>query len=367
MRFRLALPALLLIVAGLVALAPFPRAETGPVLGYDPQVFIVDHDGTGLRQLTHGSGYRFAPTWSPDGRQLAYGDKAITVVTLATGKERALARSRRFGGSGWVSWSPVRDEILFRHGAGTDDRPRTGIAVIGADGRRVRRVASWPSLRSPLGGPQWSPDGERIAYLREGRRISTGGPLGVETGGTFDVAVVSRTGQRGGRVRLRGDERQPVWSPNGRWLLFGRETGSPRAVTARFGLWKMSPRGRRLHRVGPRIVNAGDPFWSHDGTRVSFTGHSDTGARDQALFVLDANPSGTPRLIAEHVGSSAWSPVDDLIAFTDFDGNVRVTAPDGSAHRTLATFPPDTEFFYLSWSRDGRRLTFTAEKQRPSD
>ena len=128
----------------------------------------------------------------------------------------------------------------------------------------------------------------------------------------------------------------------------------------------MSPSGRRLQRVGPQIVN-GDPTWSHDGTRVAFTGHSDTGARDQALFVMDATPAGVPRLIAEHVSGSSWSPAGDLIAFTDFDGHVRMTAPDGTGQRTLATFAPDTEFRYLSWSPDGKRLAFTAEKQRPSD
>jgi Tol biopolymer transport system component len=107
--------------------------------------------------------------------------------------------------------------------------------------------------------------------------------------------------------------------------------------------------------------------WSPAGTHVAFTGHSDTGARDQVLFVLEAGPQGGPRLIAEHVGNSAWSPTADLIAFTNFSGEVRVTAPDGSGQRTLAAFVPDTEFRYPSWSPDGKRLAFIAEKRRPSD
>ena len=358
MRVRLLLPALLLVVVAGVVLASLLQAQSGPALGYQPQVFVVGSDGAGLQQVTNGKGYRFTPTWSRDGRRLAYGDDAVVVVRLGSGKRQALARSRRFGGSS-ISWSPTRDEILVRHGAGTDDHPRMGLTTIRASGRRVRRLGSWASQSSPLGGPQWSPDGDHIAYLREGRPVSTGGPAGVTGGGNFDVAVISRTGSGDGRVRLRGDERQPLWSPNGRWLLFGRETPE-------FGLWKMSPHGRRLQRVGPQIVN-GEPSWSHDGTRVAFTGHSDTGARDQALFVMEATPRGVPRLIAEHVGGSVWSPVADLIAFTGFDGHVRVTAPDGSAQRTLATFPADTEFGYLSWSKNGRRLAFTAEKQRPSD
>jgi Tol biopolymer transport system component len=191
--------------------------------------------------------------------------------------------------------------------------------------------------------------------------------LGIVSGGNYDVHVISRTGKGNGRVRLRGDERQPLWSPDGKWLLFGRRTGRETPMNSKFGLWKVSPRGRHLQRVGPQIVNADAPSWSHDGKRVAFAGHSDTGARDQALFVTDATAAGVPRLIVEHVAAAVWSPVENLIAFTDFDGHVRVTAPDGSAQRTLATFVPDTQFLYLSWSPDGKQLAFTAEKQRPSD
>jgi Tol biopolymer transport system component len=70
----------------------------------------------------------------------------------------------------------------------------------------------------------------------------------------------------------------------------------------------------------------------------------------------------------KRIAGMQWSPVENTIAFTDFDGHVRVTAPDASGQRTLATFAPDTEFRHLSWSRDGRRLAFSAEKRaRPTD
>jgi Tol biopolymer transport system component len=126
----------------------------------------------------------------------------------------------------------------------------------------------------------------------------------------------------------------------------------------------MSRSGEGLQRVGKRIVNA-DPTWSRDGARIAFSGHYETGARDQALWVMDAASGALPRLVAEHVGQSTWSPVDDLIAFTDFEGHLRLTAPDGTGQQTLATFAPDTEFRDLVWSRDGSMLAFTAEKQRP--
>jgi len=348
-----------LALLALSALVPLLRAASGPRLGFDPQVFILDSDGSGLNQVSRGGGWKSHPTWSPKGDRLAFVHQGIRVFAIATGRVRRIPHSRRTG-AGSVAWSPRREELVAVFGTGTEDRPRGHVATLDARSGRLRRLVSWMGGTAGKGDPAWSPDGNNIVYARERARNSGGDPYCIC--GPTNVAVVSRNGNGERIFELHGDEYYPQWSPNGRWLLFGR-----RPQRESFGLWKVTSRGRRLQRVGPPIVYARDPFWSHDGARVSFTGHSDTGARDQALFTLNANSSGVPRLIAEHVGNSAWSPVGDLIAFTDFEGHVRVTAPDGSAQRTLATFPPDTEFRYLSWSRDGRRLAFTAEKQRPSD
>jgi Tol biopolymer transport system component len=83
---------------------------------------------------------------------------------------------------------------------------------------------------------------------------------------------------------------------------------------------------------------------------------------------MDAKPDAVPHLIVDHVAGSAWSPAEqDVIAFADFDGHIGVVAPDGSGRRDIATFAKNTEFRDLAWSPDGKRLAFTAEKQRPSD
>jgi Tol biopolymer transport system component len=362
MKVRLVLPVLLVLLLAAVALvggASLLDAQSGPGLGFAPQVFVVRSDGSGLRQLTKGEGPKSHPTWSPDGRRLAYVDRGIRVLTLSTGKARRLSRSRRTGAAS-AAWSPRRDELVYLFRSGDEEHPRSHLARLGADGRRFKRLASWKAGRAGTGDPVWSPDGKLIAYARERASRKQSGDVYCICGPT-NVAVVSRRATGDRLFELPGDELYPSWSPDGTWILFALDKKQ-----AGFGLWKISPRGRRLQRVGPKIVNA-YPSWSHDGTRVAFTGHSDTGARDQALFVLEATPAGVPRLIAEHVGGSAWSPVENAIAFTDFDGHVRVTTPDASGQRTLATFAPDTEFQHLSWSSDGRWLAFTAAKQRPSD
>jgi TolB protein len=362
MKHRFATLSILSAAAVVAGLAYSAGAQSGLPLGFSSQVFVIASDGSGLRQLTSGTGSRSSPTWSPDGKRLAYaGGRRIRVITLASGEDRALSASRPPGGAGWVQWSPAREELAVQFGTRRDRRTRTAIGVLGADGKRLRRLASWPSLRAIVGGPAWSPDGNRIAYMREGKPISSVGPLGVVGGGHLDVSVISRNGHGNRRFGLRGDDRQPVWSPDGRWILFGR-------VDERLssGLWRITPTGRRLGRVG-RGVQSAAASWSPDGKRIEFTGHVAGPDRQQHLYVLDATREALPRRIAAEVGDSDWSPGGDLIAFTDFNGALRVTAPDGSAQRTLATFAADTEFRDLTWSPDGRFLAFTAEKQRPSD
>ena len=350
---------ILVALGGALAVVAVTGADPGPSLGYQPQVFVVDTGGSGLRQVTTSAGWKIGPAFSRDDKRLTYVDRGIRVFTLASGKTRRLTRTRNLH-PGFASWSPARDELAIVFGSGNEDRPRSHIAIIDPHGGRFRRLASWTGGGLSKGAPVWSPDGTTIVYARERARKSGGDPYCIC--GPTNVAVVSRKGTRRRVFELHGDELFPQWSRDGRWLLFGR-----RQEGEKFGLWKFTARGRRLQRVGPPIVYARDASWSHDGKRVAFAGHYETGARDQALFVLDATPTGVPRLIAEHVGNSAWSPVADLIAFTTHDGQVRVTTPDGRAQRTVATFPTDTEFFYLNWSRDGTRLTFTAQKQRPSD
>jgi Tol biopolymer transport system component len=177
-------------------------------------------------------------------------------------------------------------------------------------------------------------------------------------GGELDIAVVSRSRHRK-RFRLRGDDDQPVWSPNGKWILFRHDTDRSS------GFWKITPNGRRLKRVG-RSPGGHYPSWSPDSKRIAFLGFLDPDHR-QHLYVMKTSASVTPRKITSEVGNGVWSPADDVIAFTDYHGNVRVVSPDGGTQRTLATFAGDTEFHDLSWSRDGRWLAFSAQKSRPSD
>ena len=165
----------LLVPIAVLAVVGLPSADTGQSLGYDSQVFVVDADGASLRQITKGSGSKIHPAFSRDSKRVTYIDRGIRVFTLTTGKTRRLARTRDLH-PGFAAWSPTRDELAIVYGSGNEDRPRSHIATIDAQGGRFKRLASWTGGGLGKGAPVWSPDGSTVVYARERARNSGDDP-----------------------------------------------------------------------------------------------------------------------------------------------------------------------------------------------
>lgn len=168
-------------------------------------LFVVDADGSHLRQLTRGDAPEQSPSWAPDGNSIVY--------VRATGKNGALYRIDAEGGrptkvyaevefaAGLISdpaWSPDGKTIAF-----TSSRNGTPeIWTYGLDGTLIEVTRHFGVH------PSWSPDGRRLVYS------------GLENGRSA-IFVVGRDG-RGERVvaRARVSAESPAWSPDGKWIAF---------------------------------------------------------------------------------------------------------------------------------------------------
>jgi Tol biopolymer transport system component len=124
-------------------------------------VYIAARDGTGVRRVS-GPGYAAVPTWSPDGRQMAFvraePDRPrvwnLWLLTLETGEMRRLT-GFRFGQTWSGSWFPDGRHIAYTH----EDR----LAVLDLDGGPTRQY------RSPIKGrlmrtPAVSPAGHHVIF-----------------------------------------------------------------------------------------------------------------------------------------------------------------------------------------------------------
>jgi Tol biopolymer transport system component len=286
-------------------------------------VFVVNADGSGLRNLTARSPDDAYPDWSPDGRRIVFASRRAGSWDIysmdADGTRVArLTRSRR--NESFPSWSPHGERIAFEV-----ERP-DGFGdshVMRPDGSAVRRVATgaWVTW-SPDGkkmafiedatlfvakadgsgqvaladadplnpGLEWSPDGRRIVFHEPGGGI-LGTRLSIVDVDTADPNVRPLTG--------RGDQNFVVaWLPNG-LIAFQRD----------FEHYVVRPDGSGLQRLH---VPAGGsrPVWSPDAERIAYAADPLAGAGGSRLYVTAADGRRPRRLITARgpIGTLVWQP-----------------------------------------------------------
>ncbi|MBV9250119.1 MAG: Tol-Pal system protein TolB [Acetobacteraceae bacterium] len=213
-----------------------------------PRVYLFDL-GTG-RQTVLGDfdGMTFAPRFSPDGSRVIMavargGGSDLVTVDLATHATKRLTDS----GSIDVSpcYSPDGTQVVFNSDRGGDQQ----LYIMSADGGGARRI-SFGSGRYAT--PVWSPRGDLIAFTRFGGENSN-----------FSIGVMHPDGS-GERLLSEGWEVEgPTFAPNGRVLMFWRETRAQDSRGSGFSSKLVSVDITGFNeRVAATPTDASDPAWS---------------------------------------------------------------------------------------------------------
>jgi uncharacterized protein (DUF885 family)/WD40 repeat protein len=314
--------------------------------------------GKALQTLGGHSDYVHSLAFSPDGRLLASAgfDSAVLVWAVS----RAGAASKGDGGTfvtepqvpaaQAIAVPPLTDSSNGLIAFSSYRAGESQIYTMEADGSNITRL-SRTSLRETR--PVWSPDGQRIAFVR---RMGNS---------NHEILIMDADGSNQIRLTNRPDtvESEPAWSPDGRQIAFiSNERPSPNTVMGRFHIWIAD-----LDGSAPRLLtdiggSNSSPDWAPDGRRLAFDTTRDGNLE---IYTIDLDGSNLVNLSQHpsHDTSPAWSPDGQKIAFvSERDGNQEIYVMDADGSNPVRLTFDDWPDKAPAWSPDGQYLLFYAEE-----
>ncbi|MFO8111396.1 MAG: Tol-Pal system beta propeller repeat protein TolB, partial [Desulfosalsimonadaceae bacterium] len=252
-------------------------------------LYICDFDGENLRRVTDGGHIALSPSWSPDGRSLAYtsyknGKPDIFVRQVASGNEKLLADHE--GLNITPAWVPPDGTRLAATLSFEGDEEIYLLTDSGKVDKRLTR--SWGVDVSPA----FSPDGEKMAFV-SGRA------------GSPQVYVMNLESGRTSRLTFEGRyNTQPAWSPRGDRIAYSSMNGGGSDI------FIVNADGSGIRQLTRDSGKNESPAWSPDGNMIVF---SSTRKGDASIYVMTASGSDQRPLVDMPGNQSlpAWSPVGD--------------------------------------------------------
>ncbi len=356
---------------------------------------LVDIKIGRTQQITHAPGIEIDPAISPDGKMMAYAagpesQMHLYIRQIAGGRTIRLTESFP-GNHRWPQWSPDGTSIAFQSGGAIYVVPALGgipkrlvektpevivrtpswspdgkqiayvqdrnIYVCSVDGDESRKIAEAFEPYSL----NWSPDGSKIAYVSGNPGFIFGRPI---IGNIAPSSIWMVSTIKGVPIQMTNNiylNVSPVWTPDGRNLLFVSNQGGSRDVY-------QQPLNTSYEPYGPPVrlttgLNAHTISLSADGKKLAYSVFTYTAniwsiriPKGEAISISEAQPVTEGNQAIEGIGVSPdgkW-----LVFDSNRSGNQDIyKMPVGGGElEKLTTHPSDD--FLPSWSPDGKEIVF---------
>lgn len=343
-------------------------------------LWILSFDGADHRALTTSNYADSSPRWSPDGTRIAYvsnrdGKPQIYVRWMDSGQTAKLTNLDNAPAE--ISWSPDGKLIAFTslveseppkiatlpkppEGAKWADPPRlyerliyrfnargylkpgfTQLFVVASDGGAPRQLTTgnFPHGNLPFGGggsPVWTPDGKYLLFSANLRPDYDYEPLNTEV---YQVAVADGVTKQ--LTDRKGPDNSPAISPDGKTIAYvGFDDHYQGHQTTH--LYLMNRDGSNPRVAIPKLDrDVENPHWAMDGSGVYFL-YDDQGDTNLGFYALDGSILTLAGSLASggssYSGGASFSVArNGALAFTHGDGNrpgdIAVRARDWPASR----------------------------------
>jgi TolB protein len=323
-------------------------------------IYTIPSGGGSITRLTSDTPAvsSYDPVWSPDGTRIVFSscpdpqdDCSLDLYTMnADGTGRTLLEGAPQDESS-ADWQPavgpplppvpdLPNKIVFASQRGHPGQSDSGFDLysMNPDGTRVRALMD---NLSEDRAPQWSPDGQKIAF--ESHRS-----------GFYQVWVVNADGTSPTNISQSStDEGEPAWSPDGTKIAFIENAVS--ASTLR--VMNADGTGKTQVSSGPNYESA--PSWSPDGTRIAFR---------KAAGLYTIRPDGSDLTLVTTGGDlnthPDWSPDGSTIIFDKYLpqpgggslSNIWKVNADGTDPTQITNLSSGAVF--PAWSPDGSKIAF---------
>jgi TolB protein len=220
------------------------------------EIYVINADGSGLRQLTDG----LDPAWSPDGKWVAFARWRKPSPGIYIISEKGENETQIFGSETAKTplWSPDGKRLVITRQNGEDNSgvPYWKLGVIRVEDQHFTEILCWDHSFSPT----WAPDGNIIAYDSD-----------------FGIHLTSEDGSIGGQTYDRNRDAlivdtqatSPAWSPDGTKIAYMYDEQKS------WEIYLMGPEGENKTKLTDtplpdRSASSVAPAWSPDSTKIAF-------------------------------------------------------------------------------------------------